>query len=66
MKLTKVKLENVRQFRAPFELANLSSGLNLFTGPNEAGKSTVVRAIRAAFFERSKTTSVADLLPWGD
>jgi DNA repair exonuclease SbcCD ATPase subunit len=66
MKLTKIKLEHVRQFRAPFELANLSSGLNLFTGPNEAGKSTVVRAIRAAFFERYKTTSVDDLLPWGD
>jgi len=66
MRLTKIKLEHVRQFRAPFELANLSSGLNLFTGPNEAGKSTVVRAIRAAFFERYKTTSVDDLLPWGD
>lgn len=66
MKLTKIKLEHVRQFRAPFELANLSTGLNLFTGPNEAGKSTVVRAIRAAFFERYKTTSVDDLLPWGD
>lgn len=66
MKLTKIKLEHVRQFRAPFVLANLSSGLNLFTGPNEAGKSTVVRAIRAAFFERHRSTSVDDLLPWGD
>lgn len=66
MKLSKIRLEHVRRFREPFELANLSNGLNLFTGPNEAGKSTVVRAIRAAFFERYRSSSVGDLLPWGD
>ena len=30
------------------------------------GKSTLVRAIRAAFFERYKSSSVEDLQPWGD
>src|SRR5665647_1105524 len=66
MRLLRIKLEQLRQFRQPFELSGLEPGLNLFTGPNEAGKSTVVRAIRAAFFERHRSTSVDDLLPWGE
>ena len=37
--------------------------LNLFVGPNEAGKSTVAAAIRAAFLERYSTKTVADLAP---
>jgi hypothetical protein len=66
MKLQRIKVEQLRQFRQPFELTGLEPGLNLFSGPNEAGKSTLVRAIRAAFFERHRSTSVDDLLPWGD
>lgn len=66
MRLLRIKLDQLRQFRKPFELSGLEPGLNLFTGPNEAGKSTVVRAIRAAFFERHRSTSVDDLLPWGE
>jgi hypothetical protein len=64
--LTRLKVEQLRQFRAPFELAGLDAGLNIISGPNEAGKSTLVRAIRAAFFERHRSTSVADLRPWDD
>lgn len=66
MKLTRVRIEHFKQFRQPFVIANLESGLNLFTGANEAGKSTVVAAIRAAFFERHRSGSVDDLRPWGD
>lgn len=66
MKLLRIKVEQLRQFRQPSELSGLEPGLNLFTGPNEAGKSTVVRAIRAAFFERHRSSSVEDLLPWGE
>lgn len=66
MKLLRIKVEQLRQFRQPFELSGLMPGLNLFTGPNEAGKSTVVRAIRAAFLDRHRSSSVSDLLPWGD
>lgn len=66
MHLQRLRIEQVRQFRQPYELTDLSPGLNLFTGPNEAGKSTLVRAIRAAFFERHRSTSVEDLQPWGD
>jgi len=66
MRLQRLKVERLRQFRQPFELAGIEPGLNLFVGPNEAGKSTLVRAIRAAFFERHRSSSVDDLLPWGD
>jgi len=44
----------------------ISTGINLFTGPNESGKSTLVSAIRAAFFERHRSTSLTNLQPWGD
>jgi chromosome segregation ATPase len=66
MKLLRLKAEELRQFRAPVEIKDLEPGINLFTGPNESGKSTLVRAIRAAFFERHKSSSVEDLQPWGD
>jgi len=66
MQLTRLRIAELRRFRAPFELAGIQPGLNIFTGPNEAGKSTVVRAIRAAFFERHRSTSVEDLRPYGD
>ena len=66
MKLTRLRIEQLRQFRAPFEIRDFAPGLNLFSGPNEAGKSTLVAAIRAAFFERHRSGAVDDLRPWGD
>jgi len=66
MKLLRLKAEQVRQFRDPIEIKDLQPGINLFTGPNESGKSTLVHAIRAAFFERHRSSSVDDLQPWGD
>ena len=66
MKLARIRIEQLRRFGKPFELCDLTHGLNLFHGPNEAGKSTVVRAIRAAFFERYRTENVQDLVPHDD
>ncbi|WP_027966509.1 AAA family ATPase [Halomonas halocynthiae] len=66
MRLTHVRVENFQQFRTPLEINDLDDGINLFVGPNESGKSTLVRAIRAAFFERYKTRTLVDLQPWGD
>jgi hypothetical protein len=66
MHLTRLHVEQLRQFRQAYVLNDLTPGLNIFSGPNEAGKSTLVRAIRAAFFERHRSTSVEDLRPWGD
>jgi len=66
MKLSRIRLNQFQQFRTPLEVNDLGDGLNLFAGPNESGKSTLVRAIRAAFFERHRSTSLAELQPWGD
>lgn len=66
MKLTRLTVNQFKQFRQPVTLDNLTDGINLFVGPNESGKSTLVRAIRAAFFERHKSSGVADLQPWDD
>ena len=66
MKLKRLQIENFKRFRAPFELSGFADGLNLFVAPNEAGKSTVAEAIRAAFFERHKSSSVSGLRPWSD
>ncbi|MBN8514100.1 AAA family ATPase [Accumulibacter sp.] len=66
MKLTRIRIEQFRQFRQALEIRALDAGINLFTGANEAGKSTVLAALRAAFFERHRSSSVDDFRPWGD
>jgi hypothetical protein len=66
MQITRLRVEQLRRFRQPLELAGFEPGLNILAGPNEAGKSTLVRAIRAAFFERHKSSAVDDLRPWGE
>jgi DNA repair exonuclease SbcCD ATPase subunit len=66
MKITRLRVDQFRRFRQPFELHDFDPGLNLFAGANEAGKSTLVAAIRAAFFERHRSGTVEHLRPWGD
>lgn len=66
MKISRLRVDQFRRFRQPFELRDLDPGLNLFAGPNEAGKSTLVAALRAAFFERHRSGTVEHLRPWGD
>lgn len=65
MKLRRIALEEFRKFRHSVVIDNLSDGLNIIAGPNEAGKSTLATALRAAFLERYKTTKVSDLAPFG-
>jgi hypothetical protein len=65
MRLTRLRLSQIRQFSGSLEIPSFEPGLNLFSGPNEAGKSTIVRAIRAAFFERYRSGVVEDLIPRG-
>ena len=64
MKLKRVRIENFKRFRAPLELCDFADGLNLFVAPNESGKSTVAEAIRAAFFERHKSSAISGLPAW--
>ncbi|MDP3618324.1 MAG: AAA family ATPase, partial [Ramlibacter sp.] len=66
MKIRRLRIEQFKRFREPLEIGEFTNGLNLFAAPNEAGKSTVAEAIRAAFFERHRSSSVEHLRPWGD
>ncbi|AOB29681.1 hypothetical protein AKI39_01790 [Bordetella sp. H567] len=66
MKLTHIRVEQFRQFREAIEIGDLQDGINLFSGPNEAGKSTLVAAIRAAFFERFRSSAAEDFRPWDE
>ncbi|MHB1267298.1 MAG: AAA family ATPase [Acidithiobacillus ferriphilus] len=66
MQLSRLRISAVRQFREPLEITDFQAGLNIFAGPNESGKSTIVRAIRAAFLERHRSSTVDDLRPWDD
>ena len=65
MKLERIALAEFRRFRQPWSIDGLDDGLNVLVGENEAGKSTIAAALRAAFLERFRTRSVADLAPWG-
>jgi len=64
VKLHAIRLAEFRRFET-LEITDLAPGLNVFTGPNEAGKSTIAAAIRAAFLERYNTTKVADFATYG-
>ena len=66
MKLRRLRLEQFKRFREPLQIDGFADGLNLFAAPNESGKSTVAEALRAAFFERHRSSSVDHLRPWGD
>ena len=41
MKLTRLRLAHFKQFVQPLEINDLDTGINLFVGPNESGKSTL-------------------------
>ncbi|KAA8386253.1 GTP-binding protein [Acetobacter sp. DmW_136] len=67
MILTDIQLECVRRFTSPVRLEGLGDGLNVLAAPNEAGKSTLLMALRAALTLRhgSKAQSVKDMQPYG-
>ncbi|WGS53123.1 AAA family ATPase [Paraburkholderia sp. D15] len=65
MKLESIAIQEFKQFAGRIVIDDLQPGLNLFTGPNEAGKSTIAEAVRAVFLERYKASHLKDLLPWG-
>lgn len=64
MRITRLALHDLRRYRdAELELA---PGLTIVRGPNEAGKSTLQRAIELALTRRVTTTAgdVDALVPW--
>jgi DNA repair exonuclease SbcCD ATPase subunit len=65
MKIKSLRMVNFRRFAD--EQLTFNDGLNLVRGPNESGKSTVVRALMVALFEKPATTSSRTRLDarWG-
>lgn len=52
MLLKSIAIEHFQQYEQPFQLTGFSSGINVIYGDNEAGKSTLLRALRAILFDR--------------
>lgn len=57
LRIRRVALTNFRKFRDPFVTDGLTDGLNVIIEPNETGKSTLLEAMRAAFFIRHNTAN---------
>jgi hypothetical protein len=55
LRLRSIKIDNFRKFRTPLVIDGLSDGLNIIIEPNESGKSTLLEALRGAFFVRHGT-----------
>ncbi len=68
MKLLSIELANFRKFRTPITVSGFSEALNIVVEPNETGKSTLLEALRAAFFIRhsAKSELVRSFCPFGD
>lgn len=52
MILTGVEVSGCGRFREPMRLTGLQEGVNVLAAPNEAGKSTLFKAVRTCLFER--------------
>lgn len=57
MRLTHIAIEGVGKFGTPARVEGLGPGINVLAAGNEAGKSTLFRAIRTCLFERHGTRS---------
>lgn len=55
MNITSVIVDGVGKFGTRSEITGLGPGVNILAAGNEAGKSTLFRAIRACLFERHNT-----------
>src|SRR3546814_8226881 len=68
MRIRELRVENFRKFRQPLHLTGFEDGLNLVCEQNEAGKSTVLEALRAVLFERhgSRSDRIRSFRPHGD
>ncbi|TYC83801.1 AAA family ATPase [Novosphingobium sp. BW1] len=68
MIIKSLEVANFRKFRDPLRIEGFTDGLNIVVEPNETGKSTLLEALRAAFFIRysAKTELVRSYVPIGD
>ncbi|CAH0354368.1 AAA family ATPase [Sphingobium sp. CECT 9361] len=66
--LRRIAIDGFRKFREPMAIEGLTDGLNIVIEPNETGKSTVLEALRAAFFVRhgTKNQLAQSFAPYGE
>jgi hypothetical protein len=64
MKLSRIVIEDFRQFTGRVVIDGLHPGLNIFTGPNEAGKTSIATAVRTVFLEKHRSGTLKHLVPW--
>ena len=66
MKIHAIRLAEVGRFSTPVALEGLSGQLDVLAGPNELGKSTLLRAMRCALTEKYSSTQkdVRQLQPY--
>jgi DNA repair exonuclease SbcCD ATPase subunit len=66
MKIRAIRLKEVGRFSAPVSLEGLSGGLDVLAGPNEFGKSTILKAVKQALFSphTSKKQELEALRPY--
>ncbi|MGI9403327.1 MAG: AAA family ATPase [Hyphomicrobium sp.] len=64
MKIRAIRLKEVGRFREPVALEELTGGLDVLAGPNELGKSTILKAVKLALFEQhtSKKAKTVEVL----
>ena len=67
MRIQRIAVKNFRKLRDPVEINGLQPGLNVIVGDNEEGKSTLLKAVQAAFFDKHSMTgqAVEAMLPFG-
>ncbi|HEY0229890.1 MAG TPA: AAA family ATPase, partial [Dokdonella sp.] len=66
MQIRRIAIQDFRKITRR-EIADLADGLNIVVGDNEAGKSTMLAALRAVFFERHRLGGrpAESMLPYG-
>jgi len=63
VKLRAIRLKEVGRFREGVALEGLSGGLDVLAGPNEVGKSTILKAVQLALFEQHTSKAMKKLEP---
>jgi energy-coupling factor transporter ATP-binding protein EcfA2 len=64
MKIRAIRLKEVGRFSAPVALEGLSGGLDVLAGPNEFGKSTILKAVNTALFLPHTSKKAEDIRPY--
>lgn len=65
MSFKSIEVDQFCQFRNEVAVQDLDPGLNVIAGNNEAGKSTLLQAIRAALFDRYTSNVGESFRPYG-